>query len=201
MSPVKPKGAYPLNWRDIATRVKDDARWTCVRCEHPHDPAAGRTLTVHHFDGDKANCERHNLMALCQACHLSVQGRVDPANPLMFSPNAWAIPYILTGTVAGDWLCERYFGVNIPAQIWHAKHDGVFPVVIARDHVLVQVIDQYHRETKREWPTWATAPVHLEPPTLAASIKERYDHDRHYEEARRRHERDTAGEEAAPSGD
>lgn len=88
------RGEYPSDWKGIATLVKDEAGWKCVRCDHPHDPENGRCLTVHHFDGDKANCARWNLMALCQACHLSVQARVDPAQGLMHEPAVWAMPYI-----------------------------------------------------------------------------------------------------------
>ena len=88
------KGEYPADWGDIARRVKDAAAWRCIRCHHGHDPKAGRTLTVHHFDGDKNNVHEGNLMALCQACHLSVQARVDPNVPLMFAPSKWAMPFI-----------------------------------------------------------------------------------------------------------
>lgn len=87
-------GRYADNWRDIAEQTKRDAGYACVRCGHPHNPKAGRTLTVHHFDGDKANNRPWNLMALCQACHLSVQARVDPRTALMFDPRRWAMPYI-----------------------------------------------------------------------------------------------------------
>jgi len=47
---------YPPNWPDIARRIKDNAGGACERCRHPHDPTNGYTLTVHHLDGDKANC-------------------------------------------------------------------------------------------------------------------------------------------------
>jgi hypothetical protein len=33
-------------------------------------------------------------MPLCQACHLSVQARVDPEVPLLFLPSTWALPYV-----------------------------------------------------------------------------------------------------------
>ena len=39
-----------------------------VRCS-PH--------TVHHLIGDKSLCEDWNLAALCQRCHLSIQGHVN----------------------------------------------------------------------------------------------------------------------------
>lgn len=67
---------YPPNWDQIAHAIKERNDWTCERCKHDHDPAAGYCLTVHHLDGNKANCADWNLAALCQRCHLSVQGRV-----------------------------------------------------------------------------------------------------------------------------
>lgn len=101
MSPPPISGAYPESWGVIAKIVKDEASWCCARCKHPHSPREGRTLTVHHFDGNKANCERWNLMPLCQACHLSVQARVDPNIPLLLEPSTWAMPYIAGFYAAG----------------------------------------------------------------------------------------------------
>lgn len=95
MAGAKQRGAYPADWTDIATRVKQDAGGRCVRCDHLHDVEAGYVLTVHHFDGDKSNCDRWNLMPLCQRCHLSVQGRVDPKNRLLTDVvSVWAMPYV-----------------------------------------------------------------------------------------------------------
>jgi 5-methylcytosine-specific restriction endonuclease McrA len=70
---MKGKNAYPGGWATIATHTKDAAHWNCENCGHPHDPETGHTLTVHHLDGDKANCAGWNLVALCQRCHLSIQ--------------------------------------------------------------------------------------------------------------------------------
>ena len=97
---------YPADWTDIATAIKDKAEWRCERCGVRHETKCpdcagdgvaqyqdvrfetfmcgtcggkgqrGRVLTVHHLDGDKANCADWNLAALCQRCHLSIQGRV-----------------------------------------------------------------------------------------------------------------------------
>lgn len=116
---VKPKGEYPQNWKDLAKIVKDEAGWACVRCKHPHRPEMGRCLTVHHWDGDKANGARWNLMPLCQACHLSVQARVDPRNPLMFEPAAWAIPYVVGAFAAG--LCIPAPGFDLP--LWRRRYE------------------------------------------------------------------------------
>ena len=60
-----------------AARENDyPAGWKCERCQHPHEVLTGHVLTVHHLDGDKCNCADWNLAALCQRCHLRIQGRV-----------------------------------------------------------------------------------------------------------------------------
>lgn len=70
------KKEYPENWKETADLVKGEAGWCCERCKHVHDRASGHVLTVHHLDGNKWNCERWNLAALCQRCHLAIQGRI-----------------------------------------------------------------------------------------------------------------------------
>ena len=67
---------YPANWNEIAERIKAKAGGRCERCKHPNDLPSGHVLTVHHLDGNKANCEDWNLAALCQRCHLAIQARV-----------------------------------------------------------------------------------------------------------------------------
>lgn len=69
---------YPENWPEIAAAIKTAAGWRCEHCNHEHDPEHGYTLTVHHLDGDKANVDGTNLVALCQRCHLHVQARYHP---------------------------------------------------------------------------------------------------------------------------
>lgn len=140
-------GNYTGDWKRIATRVKEAAEWRCVRCDCPHTPGCnfmpgetGMVLTVHHFDGDKANNAPWNLMALCQRCHLSVQSRVDPERPLMFDPAPWAMPYI-----AGFYEAGR--GVPGPR------------------YELARWIKLYERETGKAWPMWA--PVADEMPERA----------------------------------
>ena len=82
---------YPPDWPDIAKAVKEAAGWRCEHCGHPHDPAHGRTLTVHHLNGDKADCRPENLVALCQACHLHIQGTWQPGQSWLFDPPDWAV--------------------------------------------------------------------------------------------------------------
>lgn len=56
--------------------------------------ARWRILTVHHLDGNKANCEWWNLLPLCQRCHLTVQSRVDPQTPYFLEHSPWFRPYV-----------------------------------------------------------------------------------------------------------
>lgn len=72
--------------------------------------AQWRILTVHHFDGNKANCIWWNLLALCQRCHLTIQGRVNPQQPYIFEHSDWLKPY-----VAGFYV-KKYKGKNLSRQ-------------------------------------------------------------------------------------
>ena len=84
---------YPEDWKTISTRVKIRAGFRCEHCGHPHDPEHGYTLTVHHLDGDPANCDPNNLVALCQRCHLAIQARYRVGQlwlPIV-EPPAWAV--------------------------------------------------------------------------------------------------------------
>ncbi len=76
-------------------------------CTHPQtDPPKQRMLTVHHLDLDKSNCADWNLAALCQGCHLSVQGRVDMHRDFDFEHTAWMVPHVqgmAAEMAAGTW--------------------------------------------------------------------------------------------------
>jgi 5-methylcytosine-specific restriction endonuclease McrA len=89
--------SYPRDWSEIAWRIKETAGWRCERCQHVHDLASGHVLTVHHLDGNKANCAEWNLAALCQRCHLKIQARVN-MNQLFMEPifpvSEWFKPHL-----------------------------------------------------------------------------------------------------------
>jgi len=53
-----------------------------------------RILTVHHLDGNKANCRWWNLVALCQRCHLQIQGKVQMARVWPWEHSEWFRPYV-----------------------------------------------------------------------------------------------------------
>lgn len=92
--PRKSTGDYPQNWREIAQSVKDLAGWKCIRCNHPHEPALGYTLTVHHLDLNPANCQWWNLAALCQRCHLHIQSKVVMERTWYLPHSDWFKPYV-----------------------------------------------------------------------------------------------------------
>jgi hypothetical protein len=74
------------------------------QCEHggptgdPKDDgtiwAEWRILTVHHLDGIKTNCRWWNLVALCQRCHLTIQGRVNMSRVYPWPHSEWFKPYV-----------------------------------------------------------------------------------------------------------
>lgn len=99
------QGKYSADWNEIGDRVRAEAGGKCIRCDHPHDAPNGYALTVHHFDGNKSNNEWWNLMALCQRCHLKVQGRVNPEITYFLEHSEWAKPYI-AGFYAKKYECR-----------------------------------------------------------------------------------------------
>lgn len=92
---TKGRGKYPPCWLWIAYGVKAKNNWACERCGEPHSAKRGSVLTVHHLDGDKGNCLEWNLAALCQRCHLSIQGRVFLPQSYMFGHSWWIMPHIV----------------------------------------------------------------------------------------------------------
>lgn len=91
--PRKSINDYPANWPEISKQTKDLAGNRCIRCKHIADIPAGYMLTVHHIDLDKANCNWWNLAALCQRCHLHIQGKLIIERPYMFEHTEWFKPY------------------------------------------------------------------------------------------------------------
>lgn len=91
---MKGTGEYAENQKEIHLELKNLSGWKCERCQHPHDPDNGYTLTVHHLDGNKSNNENWNLAVLCQRCHLSIQGKVFLPQFYMFEHSPWFKPHV-----------------------------------------------------------------------------------------------------------
>jgi 5-methylcytosine-specific restriction endonuclease McrA len=85
---------YTPDWPEVAQKVKDAAGWKCVRCGHMHDRDSGHILTVHHLDLNPSNNAWWNTPALCQRCHLHIQGKVIMERPWMLAHSEWFRPYV-----------------------------------------------------------------------------------------------------------
>jgi hypothetical protein len=99
-------------WLLLGSREWQDAREAWHRRE-----AHWRILTVHHLDGDKGNCRWWNLAALCQRCHLTIQGRVVMERAFIFEHSEWFKPY------AAGWYAWKYLGEEIGRDEALARQD------------------------------------------------------------------------------
>lgn len=72
--------------------------------------AKWRILTVHHLDGNKLNGCWWNLAALCQRCHLEIQGRVKMGQVYPWEHSEWFKPY------AAGFYAWRYLGENLSSE-------------------------------------------------------------------------------------
>jgi len=96
---------YPPNWPYIAFIVKKAASFSCENCGHPNDFSTSHVLTVHHIDGNKANCNFKNLVALCQRCHLHFEGTNPFKQLFLWDPPLWIrkrSPFIKGGDDKND---------------------------------------------------------------------------------------------------
>jgi hypothetical protein len=69
--------------------------------------AEWRILTVHHLDGNKANCRWWNLAALCQRCHLEIQAKVVIERVYPHEHSEWFKPY------AAGWYAWAYLDEDL----------------------------------------------------------------------------------------
>ena len=141
------KGKYPLNWLGVANKVKESAGWRCECCRHPRkkrnakdacdalcvhpDDGKKRSLAVHHLDMRPENCEWWNLVALCDSCHMRVQGRLDWAQMSLSDANsAWgeSLPRWLAVRRKGflETLTDRDIAPRVPLR---AAASDIRPVV------------------------------------------------------------------------
>lgn len=139
------RDGYPGEWHyTIKHEVRRLAGNRCVRCGHPYVKGSGewsacddgcshggpdrmtgdlsvreaqwRILTVHHLDGNKANCRWWNLAALCQRCHLTIQGRVRMERVYPWPHSDWFKPYV-AGFYAFSYLGEDLDRASVDARL------------------------------------------------------------------------------------
>lgn len=87
----------------IAGGIDVEARW--------------RILTVHHLDGVKLNCRWWNLVALCQRCHLTIQGKVRMERRYLGEHSEWFRPY------AAAWYAFDRLGEDLSREQTMARLD------------------------------------------------------------------------------
>lgn len=75
-----------------------------------------RILTVHHLTGDKADLRWWNLAALCQRCHLTIQGRVQMARVYPWEHSPWFRLF------AAAHYAVKYGANADPSREWTMKH-------------------------------------------------------------------------------
>lgn len=72
--------------------------------------ARWRILTVHHLNGVKHDCRWWNLAALCQRCHLTIQGRVQMERVWPWEHSEWFRPH------AAGWYAFAYLDEDITRE-------------------------------------------------------------------------------------
>ena len=86
----------------------------CIRCGSPSVP--GKILTTHHLNGDKSDDAWHNLLPLCQVCHLQIQAKVDPEQPYFLEHSSWFKPFI-AGYYAKKYLNQNLTHAEVMARL------------------------------------------------------------------------------------
>lgn len=123
MSTRRFTGDYAPDGKETRRAARERAGNKCIRCASPSVP--GRILTTHHLDGNKANDEWWNLLALCQVCHLKVQAKVDPRIPFFLEHSAWFKPY------AAGFYAHKYEGRNITREEADVRQDELLRYELA----------------------------------------------------------------------
>lgn len=87
--------------------------------------AQWRILTVHHLNGVKHDCRWWNLAALCQRCHLTIQGRVVIERVYQLEHSDWFKPY------AAGWYAWAYLGEDLTRDEVEARLDELLALELA----------------------------------------------------------------------
>ena len=66
---------YPEEFYEIREYIRKRDNYQCKKCgitEEEHLIVYGKELSVHHINYNKKNCNKHNLITLCNECNLRV---------------------------------------------------------------------------------------------------------------------------------
>ena len=91
--------------------------------------ARWRILTVHHLDGNKWNLLWWNLAALCQRCHLEIQGKVDLVKPWPWEHSEWFRVH------AAGWYAFRYLARELDRAEVERRLDELLAIGARHDAV------------------------------------------------------------------
>jgi hypothetical protein len=84
-----------------------------------------RVLTVHHLNGVKADLRWWNLAALCQRCHLEIQGRVRMEQVYPHEHSPWFKPY------AAGYYAATYLGEDLTREQTEDRLDELLSLELA----------------------------------------------------------------------
>lgn len=87
--------------------------------------ARWRVLTVHHLTGDKADLRWWNLAALCQRCHLEIQGRVRMEQIYPYEHSEWFKPY------AAGYYAAAYLGEDLTREQTESRLSDLLDLELA----------------------------------------------------------------------
>jgi hypothetical protein len=96
--------------------------------EHMPVEAAWRVLTVHHLRAGydaKRDLRWWNLAALCQRCHLSIQGKVQMERVWPWPHSEWFKPY------AAGWYAWSYLGLDLTRHEAETRMDELLGLELA----------------------------------------------------------------------
>jgi hypothetical protein len=93
--------------------------------EYERLDAQWRILTVHHLTGVKHDLRWWNLAALCQRCHLMIQGRVRMEQVFPHEHSEWFRPY------AAGYYAATYLGEDLTRSETDARLDELLALELA----------------------------------------------------------------------
>lgn len=109
-------------------RIYPDAADWSPDMPEPERQAQWRVLTVHHLNGVKWDCRWWNLAALCQRCHLTIQGKVRLERPYDRPHTEWFKPHA-AGYYASEGIVLFDRAGSEPTREWVMEHmDAILAV-------------------------------------------------------------------------
>ena len=114
----------PVGWPKTPRDILADDRGG-FRQDRYTVEARWRILTVHHLTGDKADLRWWNLAALCQRCHLTIQGRVNMMRVYPWPHSEWFKPY------AAGWYAFAYLGEELTRAEVEERLDELLALELA----------------------------------------------------------------------